>query len=248
MCGTSNIGQLKALTKSLIHNELKEIRSGRQKSSTSMEEQFRAAEYLLLEAKEYVDGAWEMIASKKCDASLALSRWLLEASINLLWAVADEDKKKQRLKDLFAEALRCDANLREGLAKLWPNQALAFENEAKKAREIIQNLKAKKLKGLDVRLTEIKQLNRPNWPKLYSLYRTCCASAHPNLKVWERFTNVGNATVSKKTIDNRIIACWMAATSTLYLVTGAYCLTNLGRKKQLNYWWMKQVKPLLNDT
>jgi hypothetical protein len=243
---TDNIEKLKSLTSSLIHNALQEIRSKRQESSKSMEEQFRTAEYLLLEAKEYVDGAWEMIESKKCDASLALSRWLLEASINLLWAV-DDNKTKQRLKELYGEALRCNANLCEGLAELWPNQALYFKKAAKEAKKTRQNLGIQELKKINVRLKEIKKLNISDLDKIYALYRICCAFAHPSLNVWERFTNIGNATISKKPIDNRSIACWMVATSTLYLVTGTYCLTNLRRKKQLNDWW-KQVETLFDNS
>jgi len=248
----SNIEKLKYLTNSLIDKALTEIRSNRQESSTTMEEHFRTAEYLLLEAKEYVEGAWEMIASKSYGASLALSRWLLEASINLLWAVDDQNEVGQRLKDLVGEALRRDAILCEGLAELWPNHDAAFKSKAKKAKQIRRGIVNKKIDPLKNRLDKIIRLNHSDRIKLYALYRICCAYAHPSLKVWERFLSIGNATVSKKPNENmdkdkRKIAFWMAATSTQFLVTGAYCLTNLRRKKQLNDWWINQAEPLLND-
>ena len=131
-----NIEKLKALTNNLIDEALKEIQSRRQKSSSLEEKKFRIAEYLLWEVQEYVDGSWEMITFKKYGASLALSRWILEASLNMLWAVDDKCETEQRLIELVGEALRQDANLCDGFAKQWPTYATSFKNKAKKARQI----------------------------------------------------------------------------------------------------------------
>jgi hypothetical protein len=80
---------------------------------------------------------------------------------------------------------------------------------------------------------------------LYPLYRICCAAAHPSLKVWERFGIADGSTVYKQNIDKQSIACWMAAASTLYLVTHSYCLADLGNIEVLKHWWESQVIPLL---
>ena len=197
MNSPTNIDNLKKLSSGLLDDALKEIRSGREKLSKSMDEYFFTAEYLILKAKEYVDGAWDMLASEKCDASIALSRWVLEASMNLLWVVADRDKIEQRLRDLVGEALRCEAILLEDSAKLWQDDAQAFVKKANKARETIKSLGAEKLDNLYSRIDDIKQSNKPTWPQLYALYRICCVAAHPGLKVWERYVNVGNETLSK---------------------------------------------------
>jgi hypothetical protein len=210
-----------------------------------MEEYFKTAEYLLLEAKEYVDGAWEMIASKKWDASLTLSRWVLEASMNLWWVVVEKNKTKQRHMELVGEALRCEANLFDGLAKFLPEQAVAYNSKAKEARKMRKYLGVGKPDSLDKRIKSIKPQNRPDWPDPYVLYRICCAEAHPNLKVWERYKSVGTVTVSIKPPDNKGTASWMAAASTLYLVSFSYCLIELEYIEQLNKWWKDEVAPLL---
>lgn len=244
-----NTTNLSKLTNSLVSDALDKIRQGRKNSPSSMEPHFRTAEYLLLEAKEYVDGAWEMLEYNKCGASLALSRWVLEASIDLFWAVADKNNIEQRLRDLGGEALRCEANLREGLVNLWPSQACDLKNQAKKARAERKTLGAKKLENMERRIQDIKQIY-PNCPALYDLYRICCAEAHPSLKIWERFVKVGSTTVttvSKNPIDERWIACWIAAASTLYLVSGTYCLTELGNAQLLKDWWSNQAIPLIED-
>lgn len=249
MNSTGNISTLKGLTSELINNALNEIKRERQNSLSYMEGRFRTAEYLLLEAKEYIDGAWEMLEHNKCRASLALSRWLLEASIYLLWVLDGKDEIEQRLKDITGEALRNDANLCEGLAELCPKEASALKSQAQKARTAITTLGARKLeRSLEKMVKNIKEPNT-NWPRLYVLYRICCAAAHPALKFWERFASAGNATISSvptSPIDNRRIACWMTAASTLYLVFGAYCLTKLGKIEDLDNWWKKQVSPLLD--
>lgn len=245
MGSCSKIASLQTLSRDLLDGTLAEIRLHREESSPPNKEYFLTAEYLLQEAMEYVTGAWEMVKSGKSNASIALSRWVLEASLNLLWTVADRDKIEERLKVLVGEALRSDACLLEGLAKLWPDKSHQFESKANEATRIRKTFGVEKPESLDKRLEEIRQPDKANWPELYPLYRICCAAAHPGLKVWERFCSAGDSTVSKDPIDKQSIACWMAAASTLYLVANAYCLTDLGDKNVLNEWWKNQVVPLL---
>jgi hypothetical protein len=245
MSSCSNIRTLKILSSDLLEAALKEMRSCREKTSPPNTEHFLTAEYLLQEAMEYVAGAWEMIIFVKPNASIALSRWVLEASLNLLWTVADRNKIEERLKVLVGEALRSDACLLEGLAKLWPDKSHQFESKANEARRIRKNFGVEKPESLYKRLEEIRQPDKANGPGLYPLYRIGCAAAHPDLKVWERFCSAADSTASKDPIDKQSIACWMAAASTLYLVTHAYCLTELGDIELLKHWWEREVVPLL---
>lgn len=244
-----DIRSLKKLTSRLIHDALAEIRSQRPNSSIADEKRLRTAEYFLLEARDYVDGAWEMLAVGNARAAIAISRWTLEAAMNLCWAVSDENETEQRLADLAAEALRQDANLLEGLRELWPNQAHAFMEGADKARQVRGELGPVKLDSLKARMKDVKLPDRPDWPPFYVLYRICCAAAHPDLKVWERFKTVGQATVSTEPSHNTIMtsdtAAWMAAASALYLVSFACCLAKTGNVQALKEWWAAGVVPLL---
>lgn len=243
MSKANRIASLKTLSSDLLDNTLAEIRLHRKESSPPKEKYIFVAEYLLQEAMEYVTGAFEMIESGKSNASIALSRWVLEASLNLLWTVADGEKIDERLKSLCGEALRNDACLQEGLAKMWPDKSQAFEGNAARAREMRKSLCVEKIGSLKKRLDEIEQLHEE---ELYTLYRVCCEAAHPSLKVWKRFSTAPNSIVSKKPIDKQSIACWMAAASAYYLVIHLYCLTGLGDSKQLKDWWENEVRPLLN--
>jgi hypothetical protein len=236
--------RLKALSGELLNDALKEIRSNRERLSGAKEERFLTAEYLLLEAKEYNDGAWEMLASEKCGASIALSRWVLEASMNLLWVVADKSHLDRRLIDLVGEALRCEANRLEGSAYLWPDKAQAFNNKANEARVTSKSLGANKLGDLCSRVDSIAQVDE----RIYALYRICCAEAHPGLKVWERYVKKGDITLSKSPVDIIMTARWMAIASVFYLVTFSYCLTELGEANRLKVWWQTKVVPILEES
>ncbi len=119
MAKTMNIEALAELTSGLIKGSLIQIRGASQDLSSGHENRFQTALYLLKESGEYVDGAWEMLASGKARAALALSRWVLEAALDLLWAVASRDETDQRLRDLCGEALRQDAILAENLITIW---------------------------------------------------------------------------------------------------------------------------------
>mgnify|MGYP001562665162 CR=1 FL=1 len=247
MGNCSKIASLQTLSRDLLDGALAEIRLHREESSPPNEEYFLTAEYLLQEAMEYVTGALEMIKSGKSNASIALSRWVLEASLNLLWTVAERDKIEERHKVLIGEALRNDACLLEGLAELWPDKKCQFISKADEARKIRKNLGVEKSdrKSLEEKLKEVKQFDTANWPKLYPLYRICCAAAHPGLKVWERFGVVASSIVPRDPIDKQSTAYWMIAASTLYLVTFTYRLTELGDPKQLKDWWENKVGRLL---
>jgi len=247
MSNSNKIASLQTLSSDLLDKTLAEIRLHRKESSPLNEDYFFIAEYFLQEAMEYVTGAFEMIESGKSNASIALSRWVLEASLNLYWTVADSDKIDERLKILQGEAWRNEACINEGLAKLYPNKSQQFKKNATEARKTRKNLGVEKPENLYERLESIEEQSETNWPSLYSLYRICCASAHPNLNVWERFGLADGTIVSKDPIDKQSIACWMAAASTFYLVIFTYKLTELGDSKQLKDWWENKVRPLLDD-
>jgi len=225
------------------------IRSERANSPTGKEKHFRTAEYFLLEARDYVDAAWDILAIGNVGASLGVSRWTLEAAMNLWWVVSSKDRVAQRLTDLAGEALRQDANLLHGLAELWPDQAHVLQRRAAKARQVRNDLGCASLQGLEIRMKDIGPPDRAEWPDLYVLYRICCSAAHPGLKLWERFDAVDQATVSSEPSNNTIptlhTASFMAAASPLYLVLFAYCLTETGNADDLKRWWSTKVVPLL---
>lgn len=219
MCSKNNTETLKIHSLDLLDNALKEITLHRKKTSPPNEGNFITAEYLLLEAKEYVEGAWDMVSMERYNASIALSRWILEASLNLFWVVADKDEIQEKLKVLAGEALRCDANLREGLAEIWPSYAESSKSNAEEARKVRKSLGIDEpIESLEKRLKDIKQEDNPKWPGLYPLYRICCASAHPSLNVWERYAYSGNSIVGREPVDKSEISSWMVAASTFYLV------------------------------
>lgn len=248
---TARIHTLKKLTVTLIDDALTEIRSKRPNSSRGKERRFRTADYFLLEVQDYVAGAWDMLAVGNVRASVAISRWILEAGMNLWWVVSNEDETEQHLADLAGEALRQDANLLDGLADLRPNHAQALRQRGDKARRVRADLGCVKLDSLETRMKDIKPPETPNWPDLYTLYRICCAAAHPGLRAWERFKKAGQATVSTEPSDNTILtsdmATWMAAASVLYLVLCAHCLTQTGNLEGLKILWNTKISPLLEQ-
>ena len=113
MVDGDNTRALSEHTTDLIEKALRELRAGRSNSSSSKEQHFRTATYLLEEGRAYVRGAWSMVASGNAQASLALSRWVLEAAMNLWWVVGDSSRVHERLRELVGEALRNEACLRE---------------------------------------------------------------------------------------------------------------------------------------
>jgi len=245
MNSSKDIKTLKTLSCKLLEDALKEIRTYRENNTPPNEERVLTAEYLLQEAMEYVDGSYDMLIAGKPNASIALSRWFLEASLNLLWAVADEDKIEDRLRVIVGEALRQEACLLEGLAKLYPDKSNILESKAEEAKTAREKLDVKKPDSLYKRIEEIELPNQAPLPPLYPLYRICCAAAHPNLKVWERFSIEEESFFSKEPERKETTACFIVAASTFYLVVFAYCLSNLGDKDVLNQWWEEQVSPLL---
>lgn len=248
MSNSRNIVVLQTLSLKILSDTLTKIRSHQEKLSSPNTECFLTADYLLQEAREYVNGAWEMLKSKKSNASIALSRWVLEASLNLLWIVAERGRIEERHKILIGEALRNDACLLESYSKIWPNKREQFEEKARKAREIRGRFGVEKPESLEKRLDEVKQVHIDIWPEMYPFYRICCAAAHPSLKVWERYNTENEPISYQMDIWKQLIACWMAAASTFHLVIYIYCLTELpGDLKQLKDLWEKEIRPLLND-
>lgn len=247
MCTTENIIKLRDLSITLLSDCLKEIQSHHHKDESKNKKYSITGEYLLLEAKEYVEPTWSMILSEKYNASLILSRWILEASLNLFWAVVEKEEKDDKLKLLAGEALRCESNLQEGLAVLFPNKATAYNNNALNARQARESLGVKRLENLRKRLKDIKQEDNSKWPDLYPLYQICCHSSHPSLKVWERFEYCNEKPISKEPASLHNIAIWMAALSTFYLATFTYCLVDLGDSDRLKTLLTKKIRPLLRN-
>ncbi len=160
MSNSNKVASLETLASDLLDKTLAEIRVHRKESSPPKDKHFFIAEYLLQEAMEYITGAFELIKSGKANAAIALSRWVLEGSLNLLWTVVNRDNTDERLKILCGEALRNEANLLEGLAKIWPDKSQLFNDNAGRAREIREILGVETLAPLYDRLESIKKICR----------------------------------------------------------------------------------------
>jgi len=246
---TVNASSLKELTNTAIRDALKGIRSERPNSPAGNEKRFQTATYFLLEAQDYVAGAWDALLSGNVRVSVTISRWVLEAAMNLWWIVSNEDETEQRLTDLAGEALRQETTLLDALGDLFPDQTHTFERRAKKAQQARADLKCTKVDSLERRMKSNQPPDNPGWPSLYVFYRICCSAAHPGLRGWERFKKVGHATVSVKPSGNSMLtpklAMWMIVSSVLYLVSFAHCLTQTGDLEALTNWWNVKVSPLL---
>lgn len=237
-----DIDALKSLTCGLVDEAIEDIQSA--SGTPSMKEnRFQTAAYLLRESKDYVNGAWELLAVDRISPAFALSRWVLEAALNLFWAVANTDVTDQRLKELVGEALRNDATLAESLVSIWPELAEPLGAKANKAREMRKELGIdRKLDDIGTRMTSLKASENADGkldalgPKQYSLYKMCCSAAHASLKVW------GSSDNTLLTSDR---ACFVAAASPYYLVLNAHVLTGTGEPKKMKEWWSVKVRPLL---
>ena len=239
-----NINDLKKLSMGLLNEAVNKIQFQRSNSSNK-EKYFIISEFLLTEAKEYAEGSFDMIASGKYKASLSLSRWILETSLNLFWVTADKNEIDNRLNAWGAESLRCEVNLREGMAKLWPTLTKICKENAEKAKKEKEILSNNKLEPLDSRLKNIMidDKSKEIYEKLYPLYRICCSSAHPNLKLWEKYNTSGEKI--DKSADKFGISCWMVTSSIFYLAIFSYRLTELGDYQELKDYWEK-ISKLLN--
>ncbi len=250
MSASPGLASLHDKVAKLLEKSLCEIQGHPSQASQHCEGRFRAAEYLLIEAREYVDAAFNLLEAGKARASLSVSRWILEAALNFLWATVQPNEVNHRLRLLVAEALRLEAARLEGLASLYPGDANRLRTEVNARRKERVNLVGKgepRLAPLEERLrSAIGSDQSVSYKELYALYRICCAAAHPNLAVWRRFGfGPDGARVTSAPPESTQIAVWMVAASTFHLVTGAYCLTNLGDAKSLKTWWEQEIAPLL---
>lgn len=238
-------------TVALLNKALSEIRQARPNALKAMQDRFYVGEYLLTEAKEYVDASWDLLKAGKARASQCVSRWILEAALNLLWVNAETDQVDHRLKLLEAEALRLWGARLEGLADLNPDpkQAAQLRDQAATVRDNQRTLVPQTnrgLRSLDFRIKSImKYLGAKSVPNPYALYRDCCARAHPGLELWRRLSYApGGAMVTSKPPDEVELARYMAAAATMTLVGEVYGLTKM-RDKDVTAWWEDQVVPLL---
>lgn len=245
---------LKQKTGNLVANALKEIREGRPNAGHSKEARFRVAEFLLAEAGEYVDASFDLLSTGKARASLATSRWILEAALNLIWVTADPKRVDKGLKLLAAEALRLEAAKLEDLRELFPAQASQLTAQANAARlehkALLTGQDQSRLDSLSTRLESIRdKLKASSMPNPYGLYRVCCAAGHPGVAFWRRFSQApGGAMVTREPPDDTYDACFILGASITWLVSGAYCLTELGDAERLQIWWKNEIAPLVKPT
>ena len=126
----SKLTQLQEKTGRLLEKALTQILEPPVNASNLKKRRFEAAEYYLTEGKEYVAASWELLRTGKPRASLATSRWVLEAALNLVWAADEADQIEKRLKLLEAKALHHEVKLLEGRAKLYPRLSEQFKQGA----------------------------------------------------------------------------------------------------------------------
>jgi len=249
----SRLNSLRESTAELLNTALDKIRRARANSRGGMQARFRIAEYLLNQARQYTEASWDLLKAEKPEASLAVSRWVLEAALDLLWAIAESTETEDRIKFLASEGLRLEALRLEALPDWDPNQAAEYREsaaDARSERDRLGNLHRKYSRSLEVRIISLrKQLEAKSIANPYTLYRLCCGASHPAIDLWRMFSlGPGGATVTRDAphdVEQNALARYISAVAALHLVSGAYCLTNVGDSKDLKAWWEDQVVPLL---
>ncbi len=243
------IDKMQDLTGQLIGEALYRIHSDRPHSALNKEPRFRTAEYLLAEAKEFVDSSCMLLKKGNLRASLSTVRWVLEAALNLLWITSDESQIDDRIRDFLAEAYRQEAAYLDDFMDLCPEKADFLSGQAQQARDKYEELQGKQLPSLASRMGSLKSSGfLRDVPNPYALYRECCAAAHPSVDVWRRYKYRRGATVTGPEKPDTRMPFWMIAMSTVHLVSGTYCLTGIEQaRRELPKWWTERVVPLLND-
>lgn len=200
------------------------------------------ASYYLFASREYIEGTWQMLSENRRLTALALSRWPLEASLNLLWVLANDEEVDQRINDLRAKALWQEEALHKGIAEAFPNFAIPHGEAAQRVANAARSLGARSLASLEKRMGELettdvatKKLGELG-PKLYVYYRICSVAIHAHPRVWE----APDKRVAKPWVIYRI-----TASSPLYLVAATYCLMGSGDIDKLYKWWA-EVESLLD--
>jgi hypothetical protein len=224
---------LRELTCGLVEQAWSEV-SSLVDTKTEQEERRSVASYYLFASREYTEGAWQMLSENRRLAALALSRWPLEAALNLLWVLADNKEVDKRVNDLRAKALWQEEALHRGIAEAWPNFATPHREIAEKVANAARGLGARSLDSLEKRMEELEGTDVATeklgelGPMLYVYYRICSVAIHAHPRVWED-------------PDKRVAKPWViyriAASSPLYLVAAAHCLTVTGDIDKLYKWW-----------
>ncbi len=226
-----DIDALRRLTRDLVEEAWSEV-SSLAAGETAQAVRHSLASYYLFASREYVEGTWQMLSENKLLPALTLSRWPLEAALNLLWVVADDKEVDQRINDLRAKALWQEEALQKGIAEA--GVATPHGEAAKKAAKAARNLRARSLDSLETRMGELEATNVATeklgklgrW--LYVYYRICSTAIHAHPRVWE----APDKRVAKPWIIYRI-----AASSPFYLVVNAHCLAGSGDIDRLYEWW-----------
>jgi hypothetical protein len=185
-----------------------------------------------------VDAAFALLETGKPRASLAVSRWILQAALDLVCATSKQAEVDKELLRLRAEALRQWKNLFKGLATLYPDDAVYLSAQAECCRVARVELVGDKEPPLTKLEPRLKAALGPNGPvtheQVYTLYRICCAAAHPAL-----------GSPQPQAVWWPKMAKFMAAASTFHLVAASYCLIGLDDADSMKTWWEGEVSPLL---
>ncbi|MEI7836426.1 MAG: DUF5677 domain-containing protein, partial [Planctomycetota bacterium] len=190
MTDKTNLEQLHDEVGQLLKRCLDEIQHHPTRESSQFVKRFQVAQYLLLEAQEYVDATFDLLEAGKSRASLTVCRWVLEAALELLWATAEPKEVDHRLNFCVSEAIRKEANLFKGLAELFPDRSVEFRAKEQDARQQSKRVRGQSEyhRSLDQRLTSLKaRFEAKGIGNPYGFYRVCCEAAHPGFAIWRRF-------------------------------------------------------------
>jgi hypothetical protein len=252
---------LHKLTSKLLRKTLYDTRKARDNSLAAMNARFYTTEFLLTEAQEFSEASWAELKAGRSRVSLAVSRWVLEAAMNLLWASMVPAECDERLKFLTAEALRQEGVLLNGLAAMNAEKAEElkigqYATEAKKQENELRDQLTSKSKDYPSTIARriesiLPQLEALFCPRLYPLYRICCGAAHPGFDTWRLFQPGPGGSMIKKDRSNCYQnACSISAGAACWLAVGVYHLTqpdNVELHNSVMNLWAKTVVPIVSD-
>jgi len=225
------IDKVGAWARTQVQKMLGTVRQKRKTAAQRSEDIFRAHEYLLARAGQYVDATFAEFREGRWRAGLAVCRWLHEAYVTLAWCVVDADGSeeahgiRQRFERWWKESLRQRRNRLKARQMIWPEQKPALDREISIIQQQMCQMKdVPKLPNLEEMVKDIA--DRSADPKrkgkvgmYYALYRLFCASAHPDLDLGTMFVRRPGSTVSRQTSATPPPeALWQASQAVAFLL------------------------------
>lgn len=199
---------------------------------------------IICESESYLTSAWRELKAGALRPSIMMTRWLVEAAMDVMWACHDNESINSKLDALTKRSFQEEKKRLRSIQSLYPDSIAHLEQNIAQINDEVNSINVGPMPNLADRMRLVPQPGNFN---MYDLYRICCEASHPRIELWNWYKYENDVILKKKPRSTSNFTIWLISASSFYLAIATLNLAQAGEVESARKHWLTKISPFIPE-